>query len=121
MIFKFAPESEFYTSEKCYIVELYQKGEDEDCSIARARVPPGTTTRLHAMRGVVERYVILDGEGLMEVDGGQAEQVRHLDVVTIPAGRSQRITNTGSSDLVFLCVCTPSFSPGAYVDLESGV
>ena len=33
-------------------------------------------------------------------------------------GAAQRITNTGTGDLVFLCICTPAFEPDCYEDLE---
>ena len=35
-----------------------------------------------------------------------------------PAGTAQRITNTGESDLIFLCVCMPRFTPDSYESLE---
>ena len=50
MISKFKPETEFYTDERCCIVELHNRAEDESCSIVRARVAPGVTTQLHALR-----------------------------------------------------------------------
>ena len=114
----YRPETEFYTDERCYIVEIHQRSDDEACSIARARVLPGVTTQLHALRGIDERYVILEGEGRIAVGGGASEPVKPLDVVTIPAGKSQRISNSGKADLVFLCVCTPRFRAEAYVNLE---
>jgi oxalate decarboxylase/phosphoglucose isomerase-like protein (cupin superfamily) len=40
-------------------------------------------------------------------------------VVQIPPGCRQRITNTGSRDLLFLVVCTPRFTLTAYRDLET--
>jgi mannose-6-phosphate isomerase-like protein (cupin superfamily) len=39
------------------------------------------------------------------------------DVVVIPAGVPQRISNAGPSDLEFYEVCTPRFRPEAYIDL----
>jgi mannose-6-phosphate isomerase-like protein (cupin superfamily) len=119
VISTYRPETEFYTDERCYIVEIHNRNDDEACSIARARVAPGVTTQLHALRSVDERYVILEGEGCVEVDGGPSTPVRSLDVVGIVAGRTQRITNTGAMDLVFLCICTPRFDPSRYVNLES--
>lgn len=118
MISAFKPETEFYTDERCHIVEIHQRSDDEACSIARARVLPGVTTQLHALRGTDERYVIVEGEGGVEVDGGAPQPVKPLDVVAIPAGKSQRITNAGKTDLVFLCVCTPRFRAEAHVNLE---
>jgi mannose-6-phosphate isomerase-like protein (cupin superfamily) len=40
------------------------------------------------------------------------------DVVVIPPLTSQKVTNTGTTDLVFYCVCTPRFTEQCYVDLE---
>jgi len=117
VISNYDPEAEFYTNERCYIVELHHSAEDQGCSVARARVLPGVTTQLHELQGIDERYVILEGEGRVEIGGGLPREVRLLDVVMIPAGQSQRITNTGLSDLLFLCICTPRFRPSAYVDL----
>ena len=76
-------------------------------------------TRLHSVRATAERYVILEGEGSVEVDGQTAVAVGPLAIVNIPAGVPQRITNTGSRDLVFLCICTPRFEMRNYLDLES--
>lgn len=114
----YRPDTEFHSTERCHIVEIHNSEDDHDASIARARVSPGITTQLHALRGTTERYVILDGEGAVEVNGGPPIEVRALDVVAIPAGVSQRITNTGESDLVFLCVCVPRFRPESYESLE---
>ena len=114
----FGARREFYTDERCYITELHNTDVDEDCSIARARVEPGVTTRLHTLKGTIERYVIL--EGTAEVTVGDAAPVHAgvLDVVNIPADSKQCITNAGESDLVFLCICTPRFRQQNYVDLD---
>lgn len=114
----FNPETEFYTNERCYIVEMHNRRDDKECSIVRARVVPGITTQLHALQDIDERYVILEGEGVIEIDNGSPTTVQPLDVIAIPAGVSQRITNTGQSDLIFLCVCTPRFREDAYIDLS---
>jgi mannose-6-phosphate isomerase-like protein (cupin superfamily) len=79
-------------------------------------VPPGVTTRLHAVRGTVERYVLVSGEGIAEVDG-VTTTVGPGDRVLVPADAPQRIANTGATDLLFYCVCTPRFVPEAYLDL----
>lgn len=44
--------------------------------------------------------------------------VRPGDVVLIPRDTPQRISNTGDHDLVFLCLCTPPFTPDCYEGLE---
>ena len=78
---------------------------------------PGVQTQLHSL-AVAERYLIEQGEGLMELDGGEAVRVRVGDSVLIPAGCAQRITSVGKVDLLFLCVCTPRFLPEHYTNLE---
>ena len=116
---QYHPGAEYHTDERCYINELHNTTADEDCSIARARIRPGVTTRLHCLRESVERYVILEGEAEVEVGGGVPLKVRPMDVVNIPAGIAQRITNTGTGDLIFLCVCTPRFVPEDYLELPA--
>jgi mannose-6-phosphate isomerase-like protein (cupin superfamily) len=107
---------ELATDERCAITELLNDPVCPEVSLALARVAPGVTTRLHAVEGTAERYVVLAGSGVVEV-GGESAAVGPGDRVLIPAGTPQRIANTGASDLVFHCICTPRFLPGAYVDL----
>ena len=110
---------EFYMEEGCFILELSNSPEDPDVSIARARVAPGVTTRLHRLQGVAERYVILEGSGRVEIGELPAQEVQPGTVVLIPPGCTQRITNTGTGDLVFLAICTPRFIPAVYEDLDA--
>jgi mannose-6-phosphate isomerase-like protein (cupin superfamily) len=81
-------------------------------------VEPGVTTRLHRLEGTIERYVILEGTAEVTVGDVAPVEVGVLDVVNIPAGSEQCITNTGECDLVFLCICTPRFRQQNYVDLD---
>lgn len=105
---------EFFTEEQCHISEWSNSPADPGLSIARARVEPGVTTRWHRLSGVAERYCILEGSGLVEIEGLPATRVGPGDVVLIPPDRAQRIHNTGSGDLIFLALCTPRFRPEAY-------
>jgi len=106
--------TEQYTEEGCFILELSNVPEDEAVSIARARVEPGITTRLHRLRGVTERYLILKGTGRMEVGDLPPTDVNPGDIVLIPPECPQRITNTGEDVLIFLAVCTPRFTRDIY-------
>jgi len=115
----FNPSTEFYTDERCYIIELSNEQDAPACSIARARVQPGVITQRHSLRGIAERYVILEGAGIVEIGDESPTEGTPLDVVHIAPGTSQRISNTGKTDLVFLSVCTPRFIPDAYVNLET--
>jgi mannose-6-phosphate isomerase-like protein (cupin superfamily) len=112
------PEAEVYIEEGCHILELANDANDPAMSIARARVEPGVTTAWHRLRGTVERYVILDGRGRMEVGELPPQELQAGDVVLIPPSVKQRIANTGEGDLVFLAICTPRFRPENYEDAE---
>lgn len=112
------PTSEFMTPERCRILEAWNDASDLAVSIARARVAAGVTTQLHRLRGVDERYVIIEGTGTVRVGDLAQEPVRRGDIVVIPAGTSQQITNVGEGDLVFYCICSPKFSPDCYEALE---
>lgn len=113
------PESEFYTEERCFINELANHAEDSEASIARARLESGVTTRWHRLHQITERYVILEGEGLVEIGELAPQKVGYGDVVIIPPECRQRITNIGNTDLVFLAICTPRFTANAYEDIEN--
>lgn len=113
------PAREYFFREGCFITELSNGPDDPAVSLARARVEPGRTTAWHALRDTVERYLILEGRGLVEVGDQPACPVGPGDVVLIPSGCRQRIANAGSADLVFLAVCSPRFSPENYLDLET--
>jgi mannose-6-phosphate isomerase-like protein (cupin superfamily) len=113
-----AEAAEYPTPEGCSILESWNDPADPEASIARARVVPGAATRPHRLKGVVERYLIVAGQGSVQVGDAASQAVGPGDVVVIPAGVSQRIANTGPADLVFYCICTPRFTPGCYEALD---
>ena len=115
-IVRSTPASEIFTPERCFIVEIWNDNANPSVSIARSRVAPGVTTQLHSL-DVDERYLMFSGMGEMQV-GDLATSVGAGDVVVIPKGTPQRITNTGEEDLVFYCVCCPRFEPQSYQALE---
>jgi mannose-6-phosphate isomerase-like protein (cupin superfamily) len=117
-IVPYRPGTEFFTEELCHITELSNSARDEGLSIALARVEPGVTTRWHRLLGISERYLIVAGQGLVEIADLAPEAVGPADVVIIPPGCRQRITNIGAEDLVFYALCTPRFRASAYEDLE---
>ena len=110
------PEAaEYYFKEGCHILELSNSVADSTVSIARARVISGMTTQWHYLSNTTERYVILQGEGCVELAKTQSQRVKVGDVVIIPPFCWQRINNTGAQDLIFLAICTPRFLPENYV------
>lgn len=113
--------AEFYTSEGCYIIELSNSSDDQEASIARARVAPRVTTRWHRLAGTTERYVIIEGRGRVEVGSLPPQEVGPGDVVLIPPSCPQRIANLGQGDLIFLAICTPRFRQEVYEDIDERV
>ena len=109
---------EFMTPEGCSILESWNNDDDPAVSIARARVKPGVTTKLHRVDGLAERYLIIAGSALVTIGDREAERVAPGDVVVIPPGISQKAMNDGQVDLIFYCICTPRFSQEAYKELE---
>jgi mannose-6-phosphate isomerase-like protein (cupin superfamily) len=108
---------EFTTPERCSILETYAV-DQESMSIARARVEPGITTAWHIVEHTIERYLIIEGRGRVEVGDLRSAEVGPGDIVHIPAGTRQRITNIGEGDLIFYCICTPRFQQQNYRSLE---
>lgn len=114
-LFRAHEADEYFFEEGCFVLELLNDPADPDASIARARVPAGGSTRHHHLVDVTERYLVQSGEGDVEI-GDEVFPVRSGDAVLIPPGVRQRVTNTGSGDLVFLAICTPRFRPECYRD-----
>jgi mannose-6-phosphate isomerase-like protein (cupin superfamily) len=111
---------EFLTPERCFIMENWGASTgDSTVSIARARVEPGVTTKTHHLVGTQEIYLVTSGRGRVEVGSLAPAEVAQGDVVVIPAGTPQRITNIGESELVFYCVCTPAFTEKCYCNDEA--
>lgn len=110
--------TEFETEERCHILEIANDPGDEFVSIARARVDPGVATAWHYLTGVSERYLIVAGLGRVELGGLEPVDVSAGDIVRIPPGTPQRITNTGTTDLIFYCICAPPFNAACYVPVE---
>jgi mannose-6-phosphate isomerase-like protein (cupin superfamily) len=108
-------KKEYYFKEGCYIEEWLNSEEDQALSIARVRVLPGQTTKLHALKGTVERYVMLSGEALVTV-GANETKVEEKAVISIASDQPQKIQNIGQEDLVFLAICTPRFLPSNYYE-----
>jgi len=114
---KYDISREYFFAEGCFITELSNTPDDPVLSIARARVEPGKTTKWHCLRGVTERYVILEGIGRVEVGNLGPQVVNAGDTVIIPPGERQRISNIGENSLIFLAICSPRFEESVYVSI----
>ena len=115
---KFNNAGEYFFTEGCFINELSNSPGDPEVSIAQARLEPGKTTRWHYLQDITERYVILEGTGSVELGSNKPQLVKPGDTVLIPARTRQRITNTDTTELIFLAICTPRFEASHYVDDE---
>jgi mannose-6-phosphate isomerase-like protein (cupin superfamily) len=76
-------------------------------SLAEATVEAGRVTERHYHRLSEEIYFILEGEGVMEIDG-EERRVGPGDGILIPRGAWHRIRAIGR--LRFLCGCAPPYS-----------
>lgn len=101
---------EFTAGDNCLLREILHPDKENlslRYSLAHAVVKPGDTTWAHRLR-TSEVYYIIAGEGIMHIDGGDAP-VRPGSTVYIPPMAKQSITNTGKSDLTFICIVDPTW------------
>ncbi len=92
----------------CELMHPEQHGNSKQ-SLAQAIVSPGQETHLHYHATTEELYHILQGNGLMTI-GEEAFTVESGDTLCIPPNSQHKIKNTGDTDLVFLCCCSPAYS-----------
>lgn len=67
---------------------------------------PMAHVALHTHKVQEQIYHVLDGEGMMEMDG-KRQVVRKHDVIYIPPGVEHSISNWGLTDLTFIVATTP--------------
>ena len=67
---------------------------------------PMAHVALHTHKVQEQVYHVLEGEGMMEIDG-ERRLVRKHDVIYIPPGVEHGITNNGLTDLSFIVATTP--------------
>lgn len=76
-------------------------------SLAHAVVQPGKTSQPHKLK-TSEVYYILEGQGLMHIDG-EEKNVFPGQAVYIPPHAKQFIHNPGKTDLKFICIVDPAW------------
>lgn len=78
-------------------------------SLAEATIAPGQQTATHRHNRSEEIYYIQQGAGTMFV-GDESREVVAGDSIAIPPGTFHSILNTGSTDLIVLCACSPAYA-----------
>jgi quercetin dioxygenase-like cupin family protein len=72
---------------------------------------PKAYVDVHSHKIQEQIYHVLEGEGLMELDG-KRQVVRKHDVIYIPPGVKHALYNSGFEDLIFIVVTTPAKDQG---------
>ena len=80
----------------------------EKQSLAEATVPAGGATERHYHKLSEEFYFILEGSGMVEIDG-ESRHVNPGDAILIPPGAWHQIM-AADANLRFLCCCAPPYS-----------
>ncbi len=103
--------AEYITKDGSVIRELMHPEQHGNCnqSLAEAQIPPGVSTHPHLHRQSEEIYHIVQGSGVMTL-GQEKFSVNPGDSICIPPGSTHCITNSGDSNLVILCCCSPAYS-----------
>ena len=76
-------------------------------SLAHAKLPRGTASLPHRLK-TSEVYYFISGQGRMHVDG-EVTPVGPEQVVYVPPEGLQHVENTGTDELVFLCIVDPAW------------
>ena len=69
----------------------------------RVVVPPGSTIGYHRHGNNEELYIVLEGEGLMKIDGEETV-VTKGDMILNPAGGSHGLVNTSDKNIDLLVI-----------------
>ena len=77
-------------------------------SLAEATLAAAQSTRRHYHAETEELYVLLEGDGEMEMDGERA-RVGAGDAILIPPGAWHQIQADSGGELRFLCCCAPPY------------
>ena len=101
---------EFIAGDNCALREILHPDKADLAirySLAHAVVKPGDTTWEHRLR-TSEVYYIIEGEGVMRING-ESSPVHPGSTVYIPPMANQCITNSGKGDLRFICIVDPAW------------
>ena len=77
-------------------------------SLAEASLEPGLATQRHYHARAEEIYLVIEGGGVLEVDG-VVREVREGDAVLIPPGARHELI-AGPDGVRILCMCAPPYA-----------
>lgn len=78
-------------------------------SVAEIVVKAGQQTSAHHHQRIEEVYYILEGTGVMFLEG-RSQPVGPGDTIIILPGATHELLNTGAEDMLMVVVCSPPFS-----------
>ena len=110
LIRKLEDRAEFIAGDGTILREILRPDEPSETirySLAHARLPSTQASQQHRLSST-EVYYILEGTGIMQIDG-ERQVVGPGDCIYIPPSAVQHIENNGSADLVFLCIVDPAW------------
>ena len=99
-----ATATPFTTKDGSTIRELHHTAAQ---SLAEATLDAGRSTQRHCHRATEEIYLVLEGEGELDIDG-ESREVGPGDAALIPPGAWHEIA--AKTQLRFLCCCAPPYS-----------
>ena len=89
-----------------------EKGGSARVDFRISRYAPNAYVEEHSHRVQEQIYYVIEGEGVLTVDG-EEHLMRPHDYVYLPPGVHHAITNTGTGGLVFFVVTTPASDEAA--------
>ena len=101
---------EILAGDKTVLRELLHPSRDPAAigySLAHAKLARGAASLPHRLK-TSEVYYFVSGRGRMHVDG-ETTLVAGEQALYVPPGSVQHLENTGTDDLVFLCIVDPAW------------
>lgn len=89
-----------------------EKGGSARVDFRISRYAPNAYVEEHAHKVQEQIYYVIEGEGVLTVDG-EPRLMRPHDYVYLPPGVRHAISNTGTGGLVFFVVTTPALDEEA--------
>ena len=103
---------EFIAGDHTHLKEVLHPSNDQiplNFSLAHAYLKIGETSLPHRLIPS-ETYFILEGEGEIFIND-KKQTIKKGDTIFVPSNAEQYVKNTGKTNLKFLCIVSPPWSP----------